>query len=174
MHFIYFVLLIIHCTVYFRVQQFWWVCTQFTMINRNGTILKLFVQKDFWIKTENSSPSVTYIFLELVNNLTHHIVLCIMLILNRKIFFLGKRRCPGEALAQRFITLIFANLVHDFVIEMDQSPDGVNSGIFLTPKPYKIKISERKWIFFVNFVSHNKLLSVIHILLFLVSMFISM
>lgn len=58
--------------------------------------------------------------------------------------FLGKRRCPGEALAQRFVTLVFANLMHDFVIEVDQLPNGVNSGILITPKPYKIKMSKRK------------------------------
>jgi len=60
------------------------------------------------------------------------------------ILFLGKRRCPGEVLAQRFITLVFANLIHDFTIEIDQLPDGVNCGILLTPKPYKIKLSKRK------------------------------
>lgn len=58
--------------------------------------------------------------------------------------FIGKRRCPGEALAQRFVTLVFANLMHDFVIEIDQLPNGVNSGILLTPKPYKIKMSKRE------------------------------
>lgn len=57
---------------------------------------------------------------------------------------LGKRRCPGEALAQRFVTLVFANLLHDFSIEIDYLPDGVNCGILMTPKPYKIKMTKRK------------------------------
>ncbi|XP_025194392.1 probable cytochrome P450 305a1 [Melanaphis sacchari] len=59
-------------------------------------------------------------------------------------FGFGKRRCPGEALAQRFVNLVFANLIHDFVIEIDQLSDGVNCGILMTPKPYKIKLSKRK------------------------------
>nr|UOW66142.1 cytochrome P450 305A1 [Rhopalosiphum padi] len=59
-------------------------------------------------------------------------------------FGFGKRRCPGEALAQRFVSLVFANLIHDFIIEIDQLSDGVNCGILMTPKPYKIKISKRK------------------------------
>lgn len=58
--------------------------------------------------------------------------------------FLGKRRCPGEALAQRFVSLVFANFVHDFIIEINQLPDGVNCGILLTPKSYKIKMTKRK------------------------------
>jgi len=58
--------------------------------------------------------------------------------------FVGKRRCPGEALAQRFVNLVFANLIHDFIIEIDQLPEGVNCGILLTPKPYKIKMTKRK------------------------------
>ncbi|XP_060840673.1 probable cytochrome P450 305a1 [Rhopalosiphum padi] len=59
-------------------------------------------------------------------------------------FGFGKRRCPGEALAQRFVSLVFANLIHDFIIEIDQLSDGVNCGILMTPKPYKIKMSKRK------------------------------
>ncbi|CAI6348699.1 unnamed protein product [Macrosiphum euphorbiae] len=59
-------------------------------------------------------------------------------------FGFGKRRCPGEALAQRFVNLAFANLIHDFIIEIDQLPEGVNCGILLTPKPYKIKMTKRK------------------------------
>jgi len=58
--------------------------------------------------------------------------------------FAGKRRCPGEALAQRFVSLVFANLIHDFIIEMDRLPDGLNCGILMTPKPYTIKMSKRK------------------------------
>lgn len=58
--------------------------------------------------------------------------------------FVGKRRCPGEALAQRFVSLVFANLIHDFIIEIDRLPDGLNCGILMTPKPYKIKMSKRK------------------------------
>lgn len=59
-------------------------------------------------------------------------------------FGFGKRRCPGEALAQRFVSLVFANLIHDFIIEIDRLPDGLNCGILMTPKPYKIKMSKRK------------------------------
>ncbi|VVC37362.1 Cytochrome P450, E-class, group I,Cytochrome P450,Cytochrome P450, conserved site [Cinara cedri] len=63
---------------------------------------------------------------------------------NMHFFGGGKRRCPGETLAQRFVTLMFANLLHDFVIEIDQFPDGLNSGILLSTKPYKIKMTKRK------------------------------
>ncbi|XP_050429300.1 probable cytochrome P450 305a1 isoform X2 [Adelges cooleyi] len=63
---------------------------------------------------------------------------------NMYFFGFGKRRCPGEALAQRFVTLVFANLVHDFEIKIEELPKGVNCGILLTPKPYKIKLSKRK------------------------------
>jgi len=82
--------------------------------------------------------------LDLVNGLIHlhlngmsndAIIVCL---------FVGKRRCPGEALAQRFVKLVFANLIHDFIIEIDQLPDGVNCGILLTPKPYTIKMTKRK------------------------------
>ena len=83
-------------------------------------------------------------FLDLVNGLIylHYVVMFTNNII--VYLFVGKRRCPGEALAQRFVNLAFANLIHDFIIEIDQLPEGVNCGILLTPKPYKIKMTKRK------------------------------
>ncbi|XP_050545535.1 probable cytochrome P450 305a1 isoform X2 [Daktulosphaira vitifoliae] len=65
---------------------------------------------------------------------------------NNNLYFFGhgKRRCPGESLAQRFILLMFANLIHDFEIKMEELPSGLNCGILVTSKPYKVKLYKRK------------------------------
>lgn len=63
------------------------------------------------------------------------------------LFFLGKRRCPGEMLARTSLFLYFAYVIHYFDIEISPEhgkpdPNGYD-GFTISPKSYYLKIMAR-------------------------------
>ena len=63
-------------------------------------------------------------------------------------FGIGKRECIGKSLAKIELFLIFSSLMHQFKFKpsSDGKPslDDVNYSILRIPKPFKVKIENRK------------------------------
>lgn len=62
-------------------------------------------------------------------------------------FGLGKRRCPGEALAKNFLFLAFATLFHFYKISFPEGKEPSSkkplAGILVTPQPYTVSLKAR-------------------------------
>ena len=64
------------------------------------------------------------------------------------LYFLGKRRCPGEALARSAIFLIFAGILQRFELHPVPGQElpafNIVPGLTISPKPYELLLVPRK------------------------------